>query len=154
MSDTGLGNPTYRLGIPEGVYKLHFQLLMADTDGIGAEGEPSRFDIDDILVRVSGTTTFEDLHIDWILADRSNTEEAPTTTRTMAYSGETILEIRNPDNGCPFVGISLILQKDFYSTPLTIWFWDPQSNTLNERGNFNSPARLVLSKLAELPPAV
>ncbi len=142
-------NPTlHTLVLPVGIYKLHFQLMMTNTRNPSSSGNTSLFDIDDICLCVDGLGKTENLHMDWTVADRSNTFDEPMT---ITYSGETLLQIADPGNSsCSFVDISLIIQKDNSSPsiPPIIYFWDPQADNPPK---FNSPARLVLTKIAELP---
>jgi len=120
------------VNIPVGVYNVHFQTILFVDSSVSVN-------TDQIFLKVSGTAASEaDLPLDWVL-----TEESSDSESLLSYTGETILEVRDPGGDAATVGVELVFDTD---NSTTLFVFDPKSE-------YNSPARLVLTKVGELPPA-
>ncbi len=126
---------THRLTIPVGIYKVWFQTMLRSVDG-------DELDINSIFLRVYGTgAAEEDLAIDWTHS------QADFPPYHAAYNGEAILQIADPGGSYSEVDVELIFEKTGDNVSGTFTLYDPESDT-------NSPAKMVLIKLDNLPPQV
>ena len=135
-SNISLNATNHRVEIPVGIYKVWFQTML-----VGASF--SNIDFESFFLRVYGTGAPQDLLIDWTHS------QAPYSDDYFSpYSGETILQIADPGSGGAKVNVELFFQRSALNGPTDgIYLNDPFSS-------FNSPARMVLIKLADLPTQV
>ena len=129
-----LNETNHTVRIPVGIYKVWFQTMLVAED------------VDDltilkIFLRVHGTGDAQvDIPIDWVHSSSNNPYNSPNA----AFGGEIILQITDPGESYPEVDVELIFEKTGSNS---VTLDDPESD-------INSPAKLVLIKLDDLPPQV